>query len=292
MEIFPVLLNIRGKVVSNYKEEPIQDATVYLEDCEGNKIKSVFSGYLGNFDFQVPQGLCYQIHAEKLGFESDIKTQAGNSFIELHLKQIINYQLVVKDFENEKPLENAEAVWGEKRWKSDSMGVINLKFDSIHNYVVNVVKDGFFDYTFEIDPARFGNGTFITDTIRLFRKEIGRKLLLKTIAYYTDMWRIMPQSEPELNQFVILLENNPTLKFEISSHTDSRLEDDYNMWLSQKRADSVLQYLVQKGIPKERLVAKGYGETQLLNHCVNGVNCTEKQHLVNRRTEFKILDYK
>lgn len=292
VEIFPVLVNIRGKVVVNHTQNPVKDATVYLEDCEGNKIKSVDSGYLGNFDFQVPQGLCYQVHAEKLGFESDIKTQAGNSFIELNLKQVINYKLEVKDFENEKSLENAEVVLGEEKWKSDSKGVINLKFDSIHNYVVNVIKDGFFDYTYEIDPARFVNGAAITDTIRLFRKESGRKFLLKSIEYYTDMWRIMPQSEPELNQFVKLLENNPTLKFEISSHTDSRLEDEYNMWLSQKRADSVLQYLVQKGIPKERLVAKGYGETQLLNHCANGVNCTEKQHLVNRRTEFKILDYK
>lgn len=292
VEIFPVLLNIRGKVVANHKEDPIQEATVYLEDCAGNKIKSVYSGYLGNFDFQVPQGLCYQVHAEKVGFESDLKTISGNSFIELRLKQIINYQLVVKDFENETPLENVETVCGEKRWKSDSTGIINLKFDSIYNCIVNVVNEGFFDYTFELGPERFVPGTNITDTIRLFRKAIGRKFLLKSIDYYTDKWRIMPRSEPELNQFVKLLKNNPTLKFEISSHTDSRLEDMYNMWLSQKRADSVLEYLVQKGISKDQLVAKGYGETQLLNHCSNEVICTDKQHLVNRRTEFVILDYK
>jgi outer membrane protein OmpA-like peptidoglycan-associated protein len=292
VEIFPVLLNIRGKVVANHKDEPIQDATVYLEDCAGNEIKSAYSGFLGNFDFQVPQGLCYQVHAEKVGFESDLKSISGNSFVELRLKQIINYQLVVKDFENETPLENVETAWGENRWKSDPGGVIKLKFDSVHNYIINVVKEGFFDYAIELDPKRFVPGTDLTDTIRLFRKAIGRKFLLKTIEYYTDMWRIMPRSEPELNQFVKLMMNNPTLKFEISSHTDSRLEDMYNMWLSQKRADSVLEYLVQKGISKDRLVAKGYGETQLLNHCANGVNCTDKQHLVNKRTEFVILDYK
>ena len=88
------------------------------------------------------------------------------------------------------------------------------------------------------------------------------------------------------------MKNNPTLRFEISSHTDSRLEDKYNMWLSQKRADSVMEYFVQKGISKERLEAKGYGETQLLNHCANEVICTDKEHLVNRRTEFIILDNK
>jgi outer membrane protein OmpA-like peptidoglycan-associated protein len=87
------------------------------------------------------------------------------------------------------------------------------------------------------------------------------------------------------------MEDNPTLKIEISAHTDSRLEDRYNLWLSQKRADSVLEYLVQKGISKERIVAKGYGETRLINRCANGVICSEEEHLVNRRTEFVILEF-
>lgn len=287
----PLVVNIRGKVVANHNEEPVQDANVYLEDCEGNEIKSVFSGYFGNFDFQVPKGFCYQVHAGKEGFESDIKTFADNTFIELRLKQILNYQLVVKDFENENLLENAGILCGEKHGKSDSTGIVTLKFDSIYSCNVRVTKEGFFDCIFEIDPERFLPGSEISDTIRLFRKEIGRKFLLKTIDYFTDMWRIMPRSEPELNQLVKLMEKNPTLKIEISAHTDSRLEDSYNMWISQKRADSVLGYLVQKGIPKDRLVAIGYGETRLLNRCANGVICTEKQHLVNRRTEFIILEY-
>lgn len=289
VEISPVLLNIRGKVVENHNQYPVQDAKVYLKDCEGNEVKSVYSGIRGNFEFHVPQGLCYRVHAQKVGFESDIKTISDNSLIELHLKQVINYQLVVKDFENENPLENAQSACGEKLWKSDSTGVINIKFDSLYDCNLQVVKEGFFDSTFEIDPERFVPGTEITDTIRLVRKEIGRKFLLKSIEFYTDLWRIMSQSEPELNQFVKLMKSNPTLRFEISSHTDSRLEDKYNMWLSQKRADSVLEYFVERGISKDRLVAKGYGETQLLNHCVNEVDCTEKQHLVNRRTEFVIL---
>jgi outer membrane protein OmpA-like peptidoglycan-associated protein len=76
---------------------------------------------------------------------------------------------------------------------------------------------------------------------------------------------------------------------ELSSHTDARGSDDYNMKLSQRRADGVKKYLMDKGIAENRIVAKGYGETQLVNNCGNGVKCSDDEHLQNRRTEFKIL---
>ena len=291
VEFLPLMGNIRGKVVANHNGEPVQDALVYLEDCEGNEIRSVLSGYFGNFEFEAPKGFCYQVHAAKEGFSSDLEPNPGSGFVELRLKQIFNYQLVITDFENGNSVSEAEISCGETQWKSDLAGEINVKFDSIFDCPVRVTKQGYFDFTFDLNPERFLPGSEITDTIQLFRKEIGRVFLLKFIDYYIDAWRLMPQSEPGLNQLALLMENNPTLKIEISSHTDSRLEDGYNMWLSKKRADSVLGYLVQKGIAKERIVAKGYGETRLLNHCANGVICSEKQHLVNRRTEFVILEY-
>jgi peptidoglycan-associated lipoprotein len=88
------------------------------------------------------------------------------------------------------------------------------------------------------------------------------------------------------------LEENPTLKFELGSHTDARGNDEYNLKLSQKRADAVVEYLIQKGISAERLIAQGYGETQIINRCVNGVDCSEEEHQQNRRTTFKVLDEK
>lgn len=76
---------------------------------------------------------------------------------------------------------------------------------------------------------------------------------------------------------------------ELSSHTDSRGSDAYNLKLSQERASSAVAYLVQKGIDPARLVAKGYGETKPVNGCINGVPCSDEQHQANRRTEIKIL---
>lgn len=87
-----------------------------------------------------------------------------------------------------------------------------------------------------------------------------------------------------------LMQDKPNLNIEILSHTDSRGNAEYNMALSQQRAQSVVNYLVSKGIASSRLVAKGFGETRLKNRCADGVECSEAEHQVNRRTEFRILN--
>lgn len=86
-----------------------------------------------------------------------------------------------------------------------------------------------------------------------------------------------------------LMVEKPFIRIEIDSHTDSRDSDEYNMDLSQRRAQSVVDYLVSKGIKSSRLVARGFGETKLVNRCANGVDCTEAEHAKNRRTEFRVL---
>lgn len=86
-----------------------------------------------------------------------------------------------------------------------------------------------------------------------------------------------------------LMVAKPLIRIEINSHTDSRGSASSNERLSQRRAESVVNYLVSKGISRSRLVAKGYGEDRLVNRCKDGVECTEEQHAKNRRTEFRVL---
>ena len=83
--------------------------------------------------------------------------------------------------------------------------------------------------------------------------------------------------------------DNPKVKIELSSHTDSRQGNSYNQMLSQLRAESAVKYIISQGIEPKRIKAKGYGETRLLNRCGNNVKCSEEEHQLNRRTEFKIL---
>jgi len=113
---------------------------------------------------------------------------------------------------------------------------------------------------------------------------------LLPIYYELNSAKLTPESEKIIDdKLVTLMKEKPGIRIEISSYTDSRGDDAYNMALSQQRAQSVVNYLVNKGISRDRLVAKGYGETKLVNRCSNGVDCTEAEHLQNRRTEFKII---
>ena len=92
------------------------------------------------------------------------------------------------------------------------------------------------------------------------------------------------------DELVPVLNDNPDVLVEIASHTDSRNSKKYNQDLSERRAKAVVDYLISEhGINPSRLVAKGYGETRLLNRCSDGVPCTEREHLQNRRTEFRII---
>lgn len=121
--------------------------------------------------------------------------------------------------------------------------------------------------------------------------EKGKTIRIENIHYDFDKDNIRPDAAKILNELVRTLRDNPTLKIELASHTDSRGSDVYNEDLSQRRAQSAVNYLVSRGIARERLVAKGYGEKRLLNRCANGVACSVAEHQENRRTEFTILEF-
>ena len=106
---------------------------------------------------------------------------------------------------------------------------------------------------------------------------------LGSAALTADSRRIIDQ------KLLALMKEKPLINVEISSHTDSRGSNASNQSLSQRRAESVVNYLVNRGIKRSRLVASGYGETRLKNGCRDGVDCSEAQHQANRRTEFRIL---
>src|SRR5690554_918014 len=109
------------------------------------------------------------------------------------------------------------------------------------------------------------------------------------VFYDFDRADIRADAKPTLNKLVKLLNDNPKINIEIQSHTDSRGTTTYNQGLSNRRAASVVNYLVSNGIAKNRLKSKGFGESQPVNKCVDGVECTPEEHQQNRRTEFIVL---
>lgn len=94
-----------------------------------------------------------------------------------------------------------------------------------------------------------------------------------------------------LDKLVELMENTPSLVIEINAHTDSRGTDRYNQWLSEKRAERTVKYILSQGISENRIKHDAFGETRLTNECGDGVRCPEKKHGENRRSEFKIIKF-
>ncbi len=131
----------------------------------------------------------------------------------------------------------------------------------------------------------------IPEPLRLDVK-VEKGLVLELYHVYFDLASAALREDalPDLETFYQLMVMHPGVRGEIMAHTDARAAADYNLDLSQRRAESVFHYLVNRGIAPERLIAKGYGETQPVNHCVDGVECTEEQHQRNRRVEFRILE--
>ena len=125
----------------------------------------------------------------------------------------------------------------------------------------------------------------VTKDIELKNIKVGNNITLKNVFFNTAKWDVKADSYAELDRLVALLAEIPSLKIEISGHTDNVGSESLNELLSQKRADAVVKYLVEKGVDKNRLTAKGYGQSKPV-----GPNDTEQGRALNRRTEFEITE--
>lgn len=153
-------------------------------------------------------------------------------------------------------------------------------------YSIRTQKDKYASKTKQLGKNQKGQQV-VTDTLGLYGE--GDVFELKNIYYDLNKFFIRPDAARELDHVVALLKEYPTMKIELRSHTDARATDAYNMRLSENRARAALDYIVSRGVPPKRLTARGYGESELVNDCGDGVECSEADHQQNRRTEFKIL---
>lgn len=159
---------------------------------------------------------------------------------------------------------------------------------------VRVTKENYLTQQFDVNEI-LGDTQTILVHFNLEKTDagldIGKVLQLKPINFDLDKSDIRPDAEIELNKIVKIMNENPTIKIELSSHTDCRGSAKYNLALSDRRAKSSAEYIRSRITNPERIYGKGYGETQLLNgcDCSKGSTCTEEEHAVNRRTEFRIV---
>jgi outer membrane protein OmpA-like peptidoglycan-associated protein len=118
--------------------------------------------------------------------------------------------------------------------------------------------------------------------------DLGKCFGIKMIYFDLDKYNIRTEAAIDLEKILDVLNQHPNMKLDIRSHTDSRASHQYNLRLSDQRAKATLNWLIKNGVAPNRLTAKGYGETDLINKCVDNVPCTEEEHQANRRSEFII----
>lgn len=171
---------------------------------------------------------------------------------------------------------------------SDKKGKFKFPLDVNKDYEVTADKYGYFQAApIKVSTRETGKDT-IEIVIELQRIAVGEVVKLENIYYDFDKFDIRPDAAKELDRFVAFMNKYPGMEVELRSHTDCRGSDTYNQWLSQKRAESAVAYVIKQGIASTRIKARGYGESVPINQCVNGVQCTEEEHQMNRRTEFKV----
>lgn len=120
--------------------------------------------------------------------------------------------------------------------------------------------------------------------------DLAKEFKIEQIYFDLAKYNIRPDAAVELDKIVKFMKEYPTSKIDVRTHTDCRASSKYNMTLSNNRAKSVMAYIVKSGIDANRLTGRGYGETRLVNKCVDGVKCTEEEHQQNRRSEFIITE--
>lgn len=169
-------------------------------------------------------------------------------------------------------------------------GAFQFKLAEQSSYSLSAEKGGYIrSSTASVSTVGLSKSAVLTKDLYLSEIIIGKAIKIDNIFYDFNKFNIRPDAALELDKLVATLKENPTIWIELGSHTDSRGNDAYNQKLSQNRANAAVAYIIGKGIAKERITAKGYGETVLVNQCKNGIKCTDEEHQLNRRTEFKIV---
>jgi outer membrane protein OmpA-like peptidoglycan-associated protein/tetratricopeptide (TPR) repeat protein len=157
------------------------------------------------------------------------------------------------------------------------------------DYIIELQKKGYYAVTQRIKAKDIPKLSMTAIALTMEPLALGKTFILRNIYYDLNRASIRKDAMVELDNLVSIMKNNPSLRIELSSHTDSRGSDYYNMLLSEARAISAVAYIKRRGIAADRMEAKGYGETRLLNKCGNGVQCSEEDHQFNRRTEIKVI---
>lgn len=298
--VHPPRMKISGVVVDKLSQAAITGYALDVRDGKGNFLDGakVQLADNGAFTIDAPYAEEYAITANRSGYRQG-KTTANTATDNLEhvVVQMEKYDYgaegIVRHGETKAPLDsvhvqllNPDGTVAQEAYTGKD-GKYDFALQADKDYRVRAEKPGFFKQSAQITTKGKTDPVIRTD-FNLFPLQVNQVVRLDNIYYDLAKWNIRSDAAKELDKLVQTLNDNPTVKIELSSHTDCRGKDAYNLSLSEKRAKSAVEYLIKQGIAKDRLTAKGYGETKPVETC-ECAKCTEAQHQANRRTEFKVL---
>lgn len=303
---------LSGVVFDQSKNLPLEGATVVISNDCGKPDTTITTDANGRFEMPLDRECCYMVKASMKDFLTNSKDNLCTKGItvdstlrpEIYLQPIIykpEEPTTVVDDKNPtnsgtkptsptgKPTDGM-VYTGDKAPHGDKVGPYkyNPKTGLYEGKGGKPANGKYQDYVFENGTVT-KSPTFQPGPVQQADKPVA---YLLHIYYDFDQSYLRDEATPELEKLLKLLNDNPTYIIEIGSHTDARGSDSYNNRLSQRRAESVVRWLLKRGVDKDRLVPMGYGETINVNDCKNNVPCSEQQHQMNRRTEFRVLGCK
>ncbi|MFN3874571.1 MAG: carboxypeptidase regulatory-like domain-containing protein, partial [Flavobacteriales bacterium] len=296
----PPMMRLAGRVIDKATRQPVEGASIVVKDGKGEAVKRSSISMLpgGRFTLDAEYRERYLLVANATGYsQAELTVATNDDPLEEIVIELEKYDYLaegtVYDGNTGEPLPGAIVVLTDAngnevgRHTTDASGTYRFPLEKESDYRLQADKENYFKQSGRISTKGNPNPSIRTD-FRLYPLEVNQVVRLENIFYDYNKWNIRPDAALELDKLVQTLNDNPTVKIELSSHTDCRGKDAYNLSLSEKRAKSAVDYLISQGIAKSRLVSKGYGESKPSEACACE-KCTEEQHQRNRRTEFKVL---
>ena len=182
-----------------------------------------------------------------------------------------------------------------KEYISDDKGYYTFEVDCGRTYYVRAEKREYLTKEVPVIIDKVSGKTDLSLALEQRTKpiqigtDLAKTLNIPIIYFDLDKSFIRKDAAFELEKVVAVMKQNPNMYIDVRSHTDSRQTQQYNKELSERRAKSTIEWMIKQGIESSRLTGKGYGETQLMNKCADGISCTEQEHQANRRSEFIII---
>ncbi len=307
---------VEGMVYDQMDKQPLPSATVKLLDENDELIASTGTNDQGGYSFSVEPDKSYRFTIQKeeyLAEKAEFNTFNSNNETwkkDFYLLKDFDFILegVVTDKESGIKLDSLHVVLTDNftgttvlDMTTDEQGTFvytpeDKKLNDRISYQIRLEKEGYLGKNIVYNAVLEQPGKIIlTEKLNLgldkieVGTDIGKLINIQPIYFDLGKAAIRPDAAKELDKIVAVMEENPKMEIELGSHTDSRGGDAFNLKLSDKRAKASAAYIVSQGISEDRISGKGYGETSIINKCGNGVKCTEAEHELNRRTEFKVI---